>query len=128
MSKSLWLHDCSLPGSSVHGIFQARILVGVAICYTRESSWPRHRTCISCISSIDRQILYHCVIWENKWTIRCLDWGGRRRRGWQRIRWLDSIIDSVDMSLSKLREIVNDSEAWHAEVHGVAESPTRLRD
>ena len=126
MSKSLWLHDCSLPGSSVHGIFQARILVGVAICYTRESFWPRHRTWISCISSIDRQILYHCVTWENKWTIRCLDWVGRRRRGWQRIRWLDSIIESVNMSLSKLREIVKDNEAWHAEVHGVGKSWTPL--
>ena len=46
---------------------------------------------------------------------------GRRRRGRQRIRWLDGITDSVDMSLSKLREIVKDREVWHATVHGVTE-------
>ena len=50
--------------------------------------------------------------------------GGKRRRGQQRMRWLDGIIDSMDMSLSELRVLVIDREAWHAEIHGVTKSQT----
>ena len=81
---------------------------------------------------------------ENNWFIGLIHWvqwfidslkrlmlvkiEGRRRRGWQRTRWLDGIIDSLDMSLSKLREMVKHREAWHAVVHGVAKSQTRWND
>ena len=71
-------------------------------------------------------LIWRADSWEKTLMLGKID--GRRRRGWQRMRWMDGISDSMDVNLSEFRELVMDRETWHVAIHGVAKSPTRLSD
>ena len=128
--------DCSLPGSSTHGILQARLLKWVAISYSRGSSQYRDRTQVSCDSCIDRWILYQlCHMGSSKNTgegslslLQRIFQTQESMRGLLHCGWILYQLSYQGTWVWAYWEIMKDREAWHAVVHDIAKSQTQLSD
>ena len=125
--------DGNLPGSSVHGIISSgRKRESVVLLekprhagVEKSSHWCRNQENVSPITQTNKEKEKKAISIK---TLMLGGIGGRRRRGRQRVRWLDGITDWMDMSLSELQEMVVDREAWRPALHGIAKSRTRLSD